>query len=553
MTDKELGKKIVARADSLKSTRSNWDTLWQDIADYVSPRKSEITERKTPDTTDHTDRLYDMTVNHANLTLAAGQFDYLVSGKWFEFAPPTEIASDDEAKMWYKKCSEVAIAELLSSNFSLEVHEAFLNRGGFGTGHIHCDEGKRNLLNFRAHDTGHYSIAEDDEGFVDTIFREYKMTARQLVQQFGEENVGVHVMKAINEPDGKGLEKQFEAIHAIYPRTDDERHPGKQDPENKLIASITVLRKDNHLLRNSGYDEMPAAVTRYLKWGEGPYGYCPSVDVLPVVKQLNFIEKTLDALGEKAAFPPVLIPEGMVGDVDLRAAGVTSFDPNQPNGMPQEWATSGRYDVGLDRSERKREFIREAFHVDLFKMLADRRKNMTATEVLELIEEKLVNFSPTFSRLTAEFFNPILRRVFGVLLRAGRFPEVPVSVKQVLDGGKSVIPEPKIVFLSKIAMALKALENKAFIQFNEMVLPLVEADPQVIDNLDTDASFRKMADNQGVASEFMRPIEDRDAIREERAKKEQAAAALEAAQGGAKAAKDLGGAPPEIRQQVMQG
>jgi hypothetical protein len=122
-----------------------------------------------------------------------------------------------------------------------------------------------------------------------------------------------------------------------------------------------------------------------------------------------------------------------------------------------------------------------------------------------------------------------------------------------MGSGASALAMPKIIFVSKIAMALKALENKAFIQFSELAASLVEADPQVLDLLDTDRAFRKMADNQGVSSEFWRNPEEVRMIREQRAKKAEAAAALEAAQGGARAAKDLGGAPPGMQAQLMGG
>src|SRR5690606_4715799 len=117
-------------------------------------------------------------------------------------------------------------------------------------------------------------------------------------------------------------------------------------------------------------------------------------------RQLNFLEKNMDALAEIAAFPRMLIPQNYVGDIDTRAGGVTYFDASNPNAAPREWATNGRYDVGLDRANRKQRAIEDAFHVDLFQMFSQQEKQMTATEVSERAAEKLIQFSPTFARMT---------------------------------------------------------------------------------------------------------------------------------------------------------
>src|SRR6185436_2076880 len=102
------------------------------------------------------------------------------------------------------------------------------------------------------------------------------------------------------------------------------------------------------------------------------------------------------------------------------AMGVTYFsrDLAGANLMPREWMTAGRYDVGLDRIKERQRAIEDAFHVPLFQMFAQLEKQMTAREVAERSSEKLIQFSPTFSRLTSELFNPLLERIFGILLRA---------------------------------------------------------------------------------------------------------------------------------------
>lgn len=548
MKDDSRALQYIKRYQNLESERGTWDSLWQDISDYVLPRKSEITEEKTADVDGFTDRIYDTTAAEANMTLAAGQFDYLISGKWFEYNPEGTEKVTADVRRWYQQCTQIALEELNRSNFSLEMHELFLDRGGFGTAGILIEEGKRSSLYFLNLDIGTYAIDEDIEKQVDTVYRKFKLTARQAVEKFSNPTDYLpEKLKKAAEEGGKEADEKFTFLHCIEPRR--ERDMKRKDGVNKPVASIYVCMTGDKgtIVRESGYDEMPVAVTRYLRWGQNKYGYCPSIMALPVIKQVNMIEKYMDALAELSAFPRVLIPEDMDGDVDLRASGVTLFDPNNPNGLPKEWATQGRYDIGKDRSEEKRMFINSAYHVDLFRALADRDKTMTATEVLELVEEKLINFSPTFARLKVELFDQILTRVFSILYRAGRFPDPPAGVFDATPTGESVLRLPAVSYTSKMAMAMKALENKNFLQFLDMTVGLLGIKPEAADWINGDGAIQKMAANIGVSPDFMNDEETVDTIRQARAEAEQAQAAMAAAREGSEVARNLGQVPQNMQ------
>src|SRR5690606_39153718 len=98
----------------------------------------------------------------------------------------------------------------------------------------------------------------------------------------------------------------------------------------------------------------------------------------------------------------------MEGSITLKASGITYYNSAMPEAVPKEWATSGQYDIGKDRAEVRRKAIDESYHVDLFQMFAQIDKQMTARETAERAAEKLIQFSPTFSRMTTEIFNPML-------------------------------------------------------------------------------------------------------------------------------------------------
>lgn len=532
-----LALEIAQRNDAMKSARSPWDSWWQEVSGYVMPRKGNITSMQSSPSTAREQQLFDSTAIRANQTLANGQLSWMTphEGRWFNFDAPAELADNDEVKQWFKRCTERAQTAIAQSDFYSQIHELYLDRGGFGTSVIYCERGKKSPVRFETWEIGSYSLAEDDEGLIDTCYRDLKLTVSQGARMFGAENLSEKLQKILKANDPKTKDEKHEFIHAIYPRDLGSIDPRKMDPENMPIASCYMEVAAKHICREAGYKELPFMATRFLKWGGAVYGYSPSWTALPDARQLNFLEKQMDALAEITAFPRILLPGGHEGDVDMRAAGVTYFDASSPNSIPKEWATAGRYDVGEARSAVKRKAIEDAFHVDLFQMFSRLDKQMTAREVGERSSEKLIQFSPTFARMTTELFNPLLTRVFSILLRDGHFPPPPQAAI-ISDENGAYLPEPKVSYNSRIALAIKSLENSAFAREMEMVMPLTQLRPDIIDNYDLDRIARDGARNNGLPADWMLPEEQVQKMREARAaaqaeqqKMEQAAQMAEAA------------------------
>lgn len=552
-SDTELAIDLLKRHESLNSERMVWDGANREIARFVMPRHGNVgTQSDVPSMSD-AQALFDSTAIRANQTLANGMLSWMTphESRWFAYDAPDEMQGNDDADQYFKKCTEIAHAFLAKSNFYNEIHEGYLNRGAFGTALLYVEEGKTSPLLFQSWNVGTFAIAENDEGIVDTVFREFELTARNAVAKFGEENVSPGLLKDSQEEKEKDKKHTF--VHAIYPRDPGEIDPRKLDGENMPIASVYIEKKSRKLVKVSGYREMPAFVTRYLKWGDSVYGWSPSWMALPDARQLNFIEKNMDALAELAAFPRFLFPSGFEGDVDVRAGGVTYYDEHNPNAIPREWATQGRYDIGKDRADIKREAIEKAYHVDLFRMFAQLDKQMTAREVAERSSEKLIQFSPTFARMTTELYNPLLQRVWALLQRAGVFPPPPESVILQDDNG-FFLPEPKVSYSSRIALAIKSLENSAFARTMELMAPIAQMRPDILDNYDFDRIARDGARNDGLPAEWLVDSDIVAEIRAARAQQAQQAQEMEQAGQLAAAAEKAGKVPPgSAVGQMMEG
>jgi len=551
----ENARLLKARYEALKSLRTPWEGLWQEAADYVMPRRDPSMNGTISLTKDA--RLFDTTAGQACMTLANGQLAWMSpqESPWFAFTSPPGGESDDDLSLWLAKCTDRVREALAVSNFYTSVHEMYLDRSGFGTGCLFVEPGKKSLFNVQYWPVGSYVIDEDDEGNVDTVIRCFKLTARQAAQRFGEEKLSQKMRDKLAAGGAQEQEK-VEFLHFIMPRDDADRDKSKIDDMNMPIASVYMEADGCHICRTSGYEEMPVMVTRYLEWGSGMgnlYGWSPAFMALPDARQLNYIQKMLDALAEKAAFPPVLAPDDLEGEIDPNAGGVTYFSKDLANAglMPKEWMTQGRYDIGKDRVLQKQESIKTAFHVDLFQMFAQLDKQMTAREVAERSSEKLIQFSPTFARLVTELFNPLLARLFGIALRGGLLgtaSDIPASAVVPVGNGLAEVAPPRVQYSSRIALAMRALPTLALHRSLELMGGMAQIQATgapVTDNVDWDKAFRESAINDGVPADYLKSQQGMQEIREARAQAEAQAQQQQQAMAAADAAAKMGGIPPE--------
>lgn len=564
----ELGERIASRYDTLEALRRPWEPLWQDIATYVMPRRSPgMGGTVGYPSTAAAATLFDTTAVQANLTLANGQLAWMspLESPWFGYDPGS--TKDDDAKRWLSEVTRVSQSKLARSNFYTSVHEFYLDRGAFGTACLYVEisrkrNGKR-VLNTQCWPVGTFVVDEDADGEVDTVIRTFKLTARQAAQKFGLDNLSPKVRKQAQDP--KQWDQKADYLHAIYPREDAERDASKADAANMPIAAVYVEKDCKHVCLTGGYPEMPVFVSRFLEWGTGLgslYGWCPAFVALPEARQLNYFAMWADALAEKISDPPWLAPEDLEGEIDVNARGVTYFSRElaSANALPRPMvADVGRMNELMERIKDRKQAINDAFHVDLFQMFSQIQKQMTAREVAERSSEKLIQFSPTFSRLTNELFNPMLERIFSLLLLNGDFgplENIPQALLKPVPGNEGMVelPSPDVAYSSRIALSLRALPSIGYQRTLERLSMVSQMSPDVLDNYDFDAAERSAALTDGVPVEFLRPIDERDKLREARAQAQAQQAQQQQAMMAAEAAAKVGRIPGDspVGQAIQQ-
>lgn len=548
-----LAQRIIDQTAALDSLRAVHEPYWDELGAICLPRGGTIQNQRTPGVGQHPDRdriaaNFDGTAQRSNLTLGLGQSSRItpMGSRWFVLRPPSALKTNQAALNWYAKCSDILMSDISLSNFHASSFQTYLERGAYGVSAIETTESKdKKGLHFRVIPIGSYSVAENENAHVDTVARSHFATPSHIVSMFGKDGtIPESVATLAGDPSTK--HKQTEkVIHHISPR--DDRDPRSSAPQDKPIASVHVHVSSATVMRESGFDSMPMAVSRWMSNPLSPYGWGPGDYALPEATQANFQSEMLDLLTELQAHPRILYPAGMKDEIDLGPNGLTSFDPSAgENAWPREWLTGGRYDVAKDRLADKTRAIESAFFVELFQAVLRLPAQATATQVGAIVNESRELFHPIFSNQTKEFLTPVLQRAFSIRIRAGAFPPPPSSVF-LQDNIGPYIGEPEVEYVSSMAMALEATHSAATQEILATFAPLAQIDPGYLDNLNPDTIVPHIIRARGLPVEFLRTAEQLQALR---AGRDQAAKAAAAQQASA-AVRNLGGVDETARAAAM--
>lgn len=518
----------LARRDALATLRSPMEPLWNELSTYVRPMRGGFsggtTAGKSPAA-----KLFDGTAAQAATNLAAGLFGLITNpaNKWFmvQHSEP-DLAMNAEIAAW---CDHVTtkIAQAFSGGgmgFYARLPTLYADLAAFGTGVFYVDEDVKNgRLWFSARHLRECYLAENDREEVDSVYRSFEMSARAAVMQWGDA-VGEKIVKAAE----KEPEKRFRFLHVVEPNPD--QKPGRIDAAGMAFRSLYVAEDEKRLIAAGGYHEMPYMVPRWSRGESAPYGDGPAVLALPDIKMVNTMAKTTLLAAELAARPPLVAPDELaVRGIRFQPGAVMYGGVDMAgNQLVRPLAVGGRPDLSLQMEEQRRGVIRDAFHWGLLLMVG--QPNRTATEVLEMQEEKLRLMAPHFGNIQSEFLNPLIDRVFGLLFRAGQLPPPPEIMSQYPGG-------LRVEYVSPLARAAKTAEGAAIQRALAAIMPLAQADPTVMDNIDADATARALADAYGVPPTMLRDPKVVDQLRQQRQQAamaaQQQAMMAQAAPGGA--------------------
>lgn len=495
-----LADTVLARQQELAAERQTWEHAWTDIADFVLPRRASFTSQPEPGAARvKGGRVFDSTAIHANELLAAGLHGMLTNPaeRWFSLKL-TGGGDQDGADVtrWLEEVERrmQSVFSSPTSRFAPAIHELYLDLGAFGTAAMFVGERLGEAghvapggILFRTYHLAEIYPSEGAFGQVDTVYRRFSWSARQMVERWGQERVSEAVQRAVSA----NPEKTFEVVHGVFPRRERTGAPGTWKP----WASVYVEAASHHVLEDGGFDDFPYLVPRWAKVPGERFGRSPAWTMLPDIKMLNAMSKTVIKAAQKLVDPPLLVADDGVIQPVTTVPGGLNYGGVDPGGrqLIQPLTTGARIDIGLDMMEQRRGAIRDAFFAAL--MQTPESPQRTATQVLQETEERMRLMSPVLGRLQSELLGPLVRRVFNLLKTAGQLPAPPLSVLgRRLD----------VDYVSPIVRAQRASEMLGVTRTFEAVVPFAQMEPGVWDIFDLEALARRAADVNGVPAATLR-------------------------------------------------
>ena len=531
---------VLDRNKALCSSRDIWLPMWQSLADMYYPNRGGFTFPILQGQETQTE-IYDTTPMLARRGLATA-IDGLLkpsTTRWFWMKAKDEaINEDDAAKAWFDAVGDRMWSALYDPLARFIQHSGAVDNdlAALGLGYLWIGENRnRDGLNFRSIHIGDCAIDENADGQVDTIYITRKWTARQAFQRFGEK-AGPKVLECLKEDNGKQSGKIFEYVQAIYPREDrDERYKNNL---NMPFANCIVGKTDEHLVEESGFQEFPVAIPR---WECSPgeiYPRSPGMMALPDARTLQAMGHTLLVGGQRAVDPPTwVVDDAVLSAVRTFPGGLTVIDPEAAKasgGRPIGQLEMGaNIPIGREMQDDYRKMVGNSFFKEVFSLPQD--QNMTATEVMERKEEFIRTIGPTMGQLENDYIGVIVRRVFGILLRAS------VDVKGNPIEGGPIPPPPDVLagkdaefeFMSPIQQARRMIEAHALSASFQLAGPVIQIQPEAADNFDGDEIIRGLPDMFNMPHKFIR---GKDRVAANRQARQQAAAGPAMVQGAQGAA-----------------
>lgn len=544
--------RLLKRKTALWNERSSWISHYREISDYILPRSGRYFESDRNRGDKRHNNIYDSTGTRALRVLAAGMMAGMTSPArpWFRLATPDpDLMQYDPVKLWLNKCAQIMREIYARSNTYRSLHMLYEELGAFGTAVTIIRPDFNDVIRHYPLTCGEYAIASSARGEVNTIYREVPMTIAQVVEQFGLDNVSKNVK---NQYDRNNLDQWITVMHAIEPRKEKDREYGKRDAKNMPFKScyFELAGEGDELLSESGYKEFPALAPRWSVSGGDIYGNGPAMEALGDIRQLQH-EQLRKAQGiDYQTKPPLQMPLSMKNsEYDSLPGGVAWIDPSSPNG---EIKTQFQVNLNLQHLlmdiQDVRERINGTFYADLFLMMAnDTRSGITATEVAERHEEKLLMLGPVLERLHNEMLSPMIEVTFAQMLEAGIAPPPPKELQGM---------DLNIEFVSTLAQAQRAIGVGSVDRLLGTVGSVAQMKPEVLDKVNADEIVDMYADMLGVDPRLIVGDEQVAIIRQERAAQQQQAMAAQKMAAMTDAAAKMGGidtSKPSALTDVMAG
>lgn len=534
-----LKQQLNKQLSQLKAERLSFEPHWRELSDFTRPRSTRFTASEVNRGDRRNSKIIDPAAVMAARTLSSGMMSGITSPArpWFRLATPDRDLMDyGPVKLWLETVEQRMNEVFNRSNLYQSLPLMYEDLGTFATGAMAVVADPQRVIRTVPFPTGSFYIANGADLSVDTAVREFSMTVRQVITEFGMDAVSDTVKSQWNSGQ---YGQRVNVVHAVYPNLD--RQTGKLEAKHKAYKSVyyEATSTDDKLLRESGYDEFPIMAPRWEVNGEDVYGSsCPGMVALGSVKALQLLQRRKAQMIDKITNPPLqapasiksqrisTIPGGInylpMADVNNQIKPLFQIPANGTNGL-------------LEDIQDTRQIIDHAYFVDLFRMMQTvNTRSMPVEAVAEMREEKLLMLGPVLQRLDSELLDKLINRTFSVMAENNLLPVPPDEMQGM---------QLKVEYISVMAQAQKAIGVSSIERFIGFTSGIGQFKQEALDKINVDETIDAYAASIGVPPSVVATNEQVAQIRENRAQQQAMAQQMQMAQAAVGGAQALGNTP----------
>jgi len=428
--------------------------------------------------------------------------------------PDPAIRKDRNARLWYEEVTRILfqMRYATNANFAAQNQGTYQSLGAFGTGVMYIDKfydiaNRVRGFRYKSLPLGEVYLGANHQGLFDRFIRIMRPTALQMTQVAEwKGRLPGQVKTALD----KGASTKFTILHYVYPR--DDYDPDRLDAKGMPWVSHYVSVEGRMHLSEGGYRGFPIAASRYQQAPGEDYGRSVAMDVLPSLKTLNAEKKVFLKQGHRAGDPVLLLQDDGLASMSLKP-GALNKGGWSADGKPLVGTLpTGDIQVTYEMMQEEKNLIDDSFFVSLFRVMFE-NPQMTATQVIEIVNEKGILIAPTIGRQSSEYIGPVVGRELDLGSDMGVFPPMPPILK---EAGADY----EVEYTSPLAKAMRAGEAAGFFRTADKFLEYSAqlGDASIMDGFNFEAAVPYISDIQQVPESLMASPKEKAAKAEARRK-----------------------------------
>lgn len=535
---RELRSHNEQRLSAARTWRYSWIQHWALIGKNFCPRRTQwLTEggvdfpvanamvRGLP----INQAIIDTTPIYALQVCAAGLMSGLMSPSrpWFKLRSQGVETNDLDrpAQLWLEAVEDRLYTVMAESNFYDCAAQMFEDLSAFGTGPMLIYEDDEDVIRCQNPIVGEYYLFVGPSFRVEGLGRLFPKTVSQLVEMFGLEKCPDDVQRLWREK-GASLDVERIVAHLIEPNFPIQP-AGVDKPIGQIPGKFTFretywvwgAQSAGQPLSTRGFQDLPFIAPRCWVTGSDPYGRSFAMNVLGDAIQLQVETLRKGELLEKVVRPPLKGPVELKNQPSSILPGEISYMSDPSKGLSPVYEVNPQGLPGITEDIKEiQNRVKTGFFNDLFLMLAQATKDMTAFEVAQRQQEKLQVLGPVIERFQNEGAGPAIKRIFSILARKQMLPPIPRSL-----AGRPL----QIEYVSMLAMAQRAVATAGIERFAAMTGRIAAVKPEVLDIPNWDEMLREYGQQLGVSQRVVNPQQIVAKMRQARAQKAQQQAAMQ--------------------------